>query len=73
MFAQLMIYPAGAAILAGATDEQTTMGRKTLANVTVTTASAAGALSISGLDQATARRLVDDLTRQADAVEGDAT
>ncbi len=44
-----------------------------LANVTVTTASAAGALSISGLDQATARRLVDDLTRQADVVEGDAT
>lgn len=44
-----------------------------LANVTVTTASAAGALSIAGLDRDVARRLVDDLTRQADAVEGDAT
>lgn len=44
-----------------------------LASVTVTTASAAGALSIDGLDQDVARRLVDDLTRQADAVEGDAT
>lgn len=44
-----------------------------LASVTVTTASAAGALSISGLERDVARRLVDDLTRQADAVEGDAT
>lgn len=44
-----------------------------LASVTVTTASAAGALSIDGLDRDVARRLVDDLTRQADAVEGDAT
>ncbi|MDO9456754.1 PH domain-containing protein [Nocardioides sp.] len=44
-----------------------------LASVTVTTASAAGALSIDGLDREVARRLVDDLTRQADAVEGDAT
>ncbi len=44
-----------------------------LASVTVTTASAAGALGISGLDRDVARRLVDDLTRQADAVEGDAT
>ncbi len=44
-----------------------------LASVTVTTASAAGALSIDGLDRDIARRLVDDLTRQADAVEGDAT
>ena len=44
-----------------------------LASVTVTTASAAGALSIDGLDRQVARRLVDDLTRQADAVEGDAT
>lgn len=44
-----------------------------LASVTVTTASAAGALSIDGLDKTVARRLVDDLTRQADAVEGDAT
>jgi membrane protein YdbS with pleckstrin-like domain len=44
-----------------------------LASVKVTTASAAGPLSISGLDRDVARRLVDDLTRQADAVEGDAT
>ena len=44
-----------------------------LASVTVTTASAAGAISIDGLDRQVARRLVDDLTRQADAVEGDAT
>ncbi len=44
-----------------------------LASVTVTTASAAGAISIDGLDRQVARRLVDDLTRQADAAEGDAT
>jgi len=44
-----------------------------LATVTVTTASAAGALEIAGLDRAVARRLVDDLTVKADAVEGDAT
>lgn len=44
-----------------------------LATVTVTTASAAGALQISGLDQDVARRLVDDLTLKADAVDGDAT
>jgi membrane protein YdbS with pleckstrin-like domain len=44
-----------------------------LATVTVTTASAAGALEISGLDKDVARRLVDDLTVRADAVEGDAT
>ena len=44
-----------------------------LATVTVTTASAAGALEISGLDKDVARRLVDDLTLRADAVEGDAT
>jgi len=44
-----------------------------LATVTVTTASAAGALGISGLDKEVARRLVDDLTVKADAVEGDAT
>ncbi len=44
-----------------------------LATVTVTTASAAGALRIAGLDRTDARRLVDELTRQADAVEGDAT
>ncbi len=44
-----------------------------LARVTITTASAAGAISIDGLDRDTARRLVDDLTLKADAVEGDAT
>jgi uncharacterized protein len=44
-----------------------------LATVTVTTASAAGALGISGLDKDVARRLVDELTVKADAVEGDAT
>jgi membrane protein YdbS with pleckstrin-like domain len=44
-----------------------------LATVTVTTASAAGALRISGLDRGDARRLVDELTLKADAVEGDAT
>ena len=44
-----------------------------LATVTVTTASAAGALAIAGLDKDVARRLVDELTVKADAVEGDAT
>src|ERR1044072_6188482 len=44
-----------------------------LATVTVTTASAAGALQIEGLDKALAQRLVDDLTLKADAVEGDGT
>ena len=44
-----------------------------LATVTVTTASAAGALQIAGLDRDVARRLVDELTVKADAVEGDAT
>jgi uncharacterized protein len=44
-----------------------------LATVTVTTASAAGALRIEGLDKRLAQRLVDELTVQADAVEGDAT
>lgn len=44
-----------------------------LATVTVTTASAAGALRIEGLDKTLAQRLVDDLTLKADAVEGDAT
>jgi membrane protein YdbS with pleckstrin-like domain len=44
-----------------------------LATVTVTTASAAGALEIAGLDHEVARRLVDELTVKADAVEGDAT
>jgi membrane protein YdbS with pleckstrin-like domain len=44
-----------------------------LATVTVTTASAAGALRIEGLDKALAQQLVDELTLKADAVEGDAT
>ena len=44
-----------------------------MATVTVTTASAAGALAIVGLDRDVARSLVDDLTVKADAVEGDAT
>jgi len=44
-----------------------------LATVTVTTASAAGALQIAGLDKLRARQLVDELTLKADAVEGDAT
>lgn len=44
-----------------------------LATVTVTTASAAGALQIAGLDRLRARELVDELTLKADAVEGDAT
>lgn len=44
-----------------------------LATVTVTTASAAGPLQIEGLDRDVALRLVDDLTRKADLVEGDAT
>jgi membrane protein YdbS with pleckstrin-like domain len=44
-----------------------------LANVTVTTASAAGPLKIHGLDRATARTLVDDLIRTTQANVGDAT
>jgi membrane protein YdbS with pleckstrin-like domain len=44
-----------------------------LATVTVTTASAAGALQIAGLAKDRAQRLVDELTLKADAVEGDAT
>ncbi|WP_121255131.1 PH domain-containing protein [Nocardioides ferulae] len=44
-----------------------------LASVTVTTASAAGALVIFGLDKQRARALVDELTLKADAVPGDAT
>ena len=44
-----------------------------LATVTVTTASAAGALEIAGLDADRARTVVDELTLRADAVEGDAT
>jgi membrane protein YdbS with pleckstrin-like domain len=44
-----------------------------LASVTATTASAAGALEIEGLDRDVARRLVDELTHKADAIQGDAT
>lgn len=44
-----------------------------LANVTITTASAAGAVAIAGLDQATAESLVAELTARADASPGDAT
>jgi membrane protein YdbS with pleckstrin-like domain len=44
-----------------------------LANVTVTTASAAGPLKIHGLDHDTAQRLVDELTTAAQATRGDAT
>jgi uncharacterized protein len=44
-----------------------------LANVTVTTASAAGPLKIQGLDRLTARTLVDELVRTTQATPGDAT
>jgi uncharacterized protein len=44
-----------------------------LADVTVTTASAAGPLKIHGLDHDIAQRLVDDLTTAAQATRGDAT
>lgn len=44
-----------------------------LSTVTVTTASAAGALEISGLERARALALVDELTLMADSVPGDAT
>ncbi len=44
-----------------------------LASVTATTASAAGALEIAGLDRDRARALVDELTVKADAIPGDAT
>jgi uncharacterized protein len=44
-----------------------------LANVTVTTASAAGPVKIHGLDLATANWLVAQLTAQTQAVPGDAT
>jgi uncharacterized protein len=44
-----------------------------LANVTVTTASAAGPLRIHGLDRKTAQTLVDDLIRTTQATTGDAT
>lgn len=44
-----------------------------LASVTVTTASAAGPLTIEGLDADVARRLVDELTDATVAETGDAT
>ena len=44
-----------------------------LSTVTVTTASAAGALEIAGLDRQRALALVDELTPMADSVPGDAT
>ena len=44
-----------------------------LADVTVTTASAAGPLRIEGLDRTVAERLVDELTRRTEAEPGDAT
>ncbi|MFC7383577.1 PH domain-containing protein [Sphaerisporangium rhizosphaerae] len=44
-----------------------------LANVTVTTASAAGPLRVHGLGRDTARRLVDELTARTEATTGDAT
>jgi uncharacterized protein len=44
-----------------------------LANVTVTTASAAGPLKIHGLDRHVADALVQDLTRRSQLAGGDAT
>jgi len=44
-----------------------------LANVTITTASAAGPLKIHGLDRSTADRLVTELTSRTEAHQGDAT
>lgn len=44
-----------------------------LAQVTVTTASAAGPLRIEGLDREVAERLVEELTRRTEAEPGDAT
>ena len=54
--------------------EQSPVGRVLgLASVTVTTASAAGPLVISAIDQQVADRLVADLTRRTEAEAGDAT
>jgi membrane protein YdbS with pleckstrin-like domain len=44
-----------------------------LATVTVTTASAAGPVKIEGLERPIALKLVEDLTRRAEAERGDAT
>jgi membrane protein YdbS with pleckstrin-like domain len=54
--------------------EQSPLGRLLdLASVTVTTASAAGPLTINMIDKPVADRLVDDLTRRTEAEAGDAT
>jgi len=44
-----------------------------LSTVRVTTASSAGALTIEGLDRDRALAIIEDLTRMADSVPGDAT
>jgi uncharacterized protein len=44
-----------------------------LATVRITTASSAGALTIEGLDRLQALEIVENLTRMADSVPGDAT
>ena len=44
-----------------------------IASITVTTASAAGPITINGLDEDEAKRLVAHLTRTTAATEGDAT
>lgn len=44
-----------------------------LGTLTVTTASAAGALRVAGLDRDIVNRLVEELTRVTSAVRGDAT
>lgn len=44
-----------------------------LANITVTTASSAGALEIKGLDRALAEQVVENLTSTTQATRGDAT
>ena len=44
-----------------------------LSTVRVTTASSAGALTIEGLDRDRALEIVEDLTRMADSIPGDAT
>jgi membrane protein YdbS with pleckstrin-like domain len=54
--------------------EQSAVGRLLgLASVTVTTASAAGPLSIQAIDKEVADQLVADLTRRTEAEAGDAT
>jgi membrane protein YdbS with pleckstrin-like domain len=54
--------------------DQSALGRLLgLATVTVTTASAAGPLQLAALQVDVALRLVDELTRRAEADQGDAT